>query len=234
MNSETLGPIRRILAVGGVALAGGVALTGCGALEDAVSDDSTTDTEVSNAQLDAAADAAVGDCMPEEVLVDQDVFSVDCGGADAFWTITAIEADPGLSAPGGTLPETDVFALCGEENGAQVPGKTWTDWNMIYDEMTGEVNYLFCLEATGNPTAAGATPVVPSAAGECFSSAEPMLGTYPCDSPDVDSTVVSVIEIDQAEWATADTAALAAECDSSYTLDAVDFFGRTAAVFCID
>jgi hypothetical protein len=241
LNSETLGPIRRILAVGGVALAGSIALTGCGILEDAASD-STTDNEVSDEQVDAVADAKVGDCLPEEMIsADPSIFAVDCSDPTAFWTITAFEADPGLTAntDGSSLTDPQpVFDMCGETVGAQVPGATWTDWSMIYDQTTYTVDYIFCVESNGVPSSLGTNPVVP-AAGDCFNSmaAEYQYGTLPCDSPDVDSTVVDVVEVDPAEWmgADANAEALAADCSGDYTayLPAVDQFGRTAAVYCL-
>ncbi|MEU6857920.1 hypothetical protein AB0B28_03445 [Glycomyces sp. NPDC046736] len=236
LNSETFGPIRRVLAMGGLAVAAAAALSGCGFLDDAGTD--TDEGEVSNAQLDAAGDASPGDCLPEEVLAsDGKTFAVDCSGAEAFWTITAIEADPGVTASGGDIADTQaIYDVCGTEVGAQLPGKPWTDWNMIYDQTTGSVDYLFCVEAIDQPNAEGVVPVVPSAAGECFSSAEWNFGTFPCDSPAVDSTVVQVVEIDQAEWETVDAETVAMEqCtgdDWTYYIGAVDQFGRTAAVYC--
>ena len=240
LNTETFGPIRRLLAVGGVALAGAVALSGCGILDDAASSDSTDDTEVNSDQYDAAADAAEGDCLPEPpVGGDNSTFAIDCSDPTAFWTLTAIEADPGITAEadGSIADPTPIYELCGDEVGANIPGAAWTDWNMIYDQTTLNVDYLFCLEANGNPTADGATPVYPSAEGECFSSADYMIGTYPCDSATVDSTIVDVVEVDPAEWATAeaDAESIATdECagDWSYYIAAVDQFGGTAAIYC--
>lgn len=240
-NSETFGPIRRVLAVGGIALAGTIALSGCGILEDAASD-STDANEVSGDQLDAAADAAAGDCLPEAMVGgDTSTFAVDCADPTAFWTITAIEADPAITASAsGTIDDpTAVYEMCGETVGAQTPGAKWSDWNMIYDETTLTIDYIFCVEAIGNPTAAGTTPVVP-AAGECFNSAsvstEYHYGTLPCDDPSVDSVVVDAIAVDAAEWATADAEAISAECSGEWTYyqPATDQFGRTTAVYCTE
>ncbi|MFC3493564.1 hypothetical protein [Glycomyces rhizosphaerae] len=236
LNTETFGPIRRLLAVGGVALAGSVALTGCSILEEAASD-TTSDTEVSSSQLDAAADAASGDCLPEPpVGGDSSTFAVDCDAPEAFWTITAIEADPGLTAAGeGEIADPQgIYDICGDSVGAMVPGEAWTDWNMIWDQTTGNVDYLFCMEAIDKPNAEGVTPVVPSATDECFDSTQYLYGTYPCDAAGVDSVVIDVVTVDPAEWATADAEALSAECegDWSYYLPAMDQFGRTTAVYC--
>lgn len=240
LNTETFGPIRRLLAVGGVALAGSVALTGCSILEDAASDTSS-DTEVSGDQFDAVAEAAAGDCLPETMLgEDSSTFAVECSDPTAFWTLTAIEADPGLTAEadGSIADPTPIYDLCGEEVGAQIPGAAWTDWNMVYDQTTFAVDYLFCVEAIGTPSALGTTPVVPNV-GECFNSmaAEYQYGVLPCDSADVDSEVVDVFEVDPASWATAEADAESmamGECagDWSYYSAAVDQFGRTAAIYC--
>lgn len=241
LNTETFGPIRRLLAVGGVALAGSVALSGCGILEDAASDTSTEDTEVSGEQFDAVAEAAAGDCLPEAMLgEDSSTFAIECSDPTAFWTLTAIEADPGITAEAdGTIADpAPIFELCGDEVGAQVPGAAWTDWNMVYDQTTLSVDYLFCVEAIGNPSELGTTPVVP-AVGECFNSmaAEYQYGVLPCESADVDSEVVDVFEVDPADWATAEGEAesiATAECAGEWTYyaPAVDQFGRTASIYC--
>jgi hypothetical protein len=238
--NETIAPIRRALAVGGLTVAGAIALTGCGILDAA--DDTASDTEVSGDQFDAVAEAAVGDCLPQEMLGgDSSTFAIDCSDPAAFWTLTAIEADPAVTASAsGTVDDpTAVYDMCGETVAAQTPGAKWTDWNMIYNETTLTVDYLFCVEAIGNPTAAGTNPVVPSA-GECFNSAtvadEYHFGTLPCDDPAVDSVVVDAIAVDQAEWATADVAAISEECSGEWTYyqPATDQFGRTTAVYCTE
>ncbi|SDD96862.1 hypothetical protein [Glycomyces harbinensis] len=238
-NTETLGSIRRLLAVGGLAVAGAVALTGCGILEEAASDDTATD-EVNSEQFDAVADAAAGDCLPEPPVGGAtDTFAIECDSAEAFWTLTAIEADPGITAEAdGTIADpTPIYELCGDEVGANIPGASWTDWNMVYDQTSGNVDYLFCLEALGNPTVDGATPVYPSAEGECFASTDYMIGTYPCDSATVDSELIDTVEVDPASWlgADADAESIAmSECsgDWSYYLPAIDQFGRTATIYC--
>jgi hypothetical protein len=240
LNTETSGPIRRLLAVGGVVLAGSVALSGCSLLEEAASDE-TSGSEVSGEQFDAVAEAAAGDCLPEVMLgEDSSTFAVECSDPTAFWTLTAIEADPGLTAEadGSLADPTPIYDLCGESVGAQVPGATWTDWNMVYDQVTMNVDYLFCVEAIGNPSALGTTPTVPGA-GECFNSmaAEFQYGVLACDSPDVDTTVVDVFEVDPASWATAEADAESiamGECEGDWTYysAAVDQFGRTAAIYC--
>jgi hypothetical protein len=238
LSTESFGPIRRLLAVGGVALAGSVALTGCGILEEAASD-SGTDNEVSGEQVDAVAEAASGDCLPEEMLgADTSTFAVPCDDPTAFWSITAIEADPGLTATSDGSSLTDpqpIFDMCGEEVGAQVPGATWTDWSMVYDQTTFAVDYIFCVEALGVPSSEGVTPVVPANAGECtlLDTAQWNYGTIDC-AQGGDATISSVIEVPQAEWATADANAIAAECASASYFGAEDQFARTASVFCIE
>jgi hypothetical protein len=236
-NTETFGPIRRVLAVGGLTVAGAIALTGCGILEEAASD-STSDTEVSGEQVDAVAEAAAGDCLPEEMLgQDNSTFAIECSDPAAFWTLTAIEADPGVTATtdgsGLTDPQA-VYDLCGEEVGAQVPGATWTDWSMVYDQTTFAVDYLFCVEATGIPSSEGVTPTVPANAGECTltATAQWNFGTIDCAAGD--ATITSVIEVPQAEWETADLDAIAMECTGSSYYPAEDQFGRTASVFCLE
>lgn len=237
LNTETFGPIRRLLAVGGIALAGSVALTGCGILEDAASD-STSDTEVSEEQVDAVADAAVGDCLPEEMIsADPSVFAVECSDPTAFWTITAFEADPGLTATSDGTGLTDpqpIFDMCGEEIGAQVPGATWTDWSMVYDQTTYAVDYIFCVEANGNPSAEGVTPTVPANAGECTLTGTTLWNYGTIDCAAGDATITEVLEVPQAEWATVDADALAMECTGGSYFPAEDQFGRTASVFCLE
>ncbi|WP_205324103.1 hypothetical protein [Glycomyces sp. YM15] len=236
LNTETFGPIRRLLAVGGVALAGTVALSGCGILEDAASD-STTGNEVSDEQVDAVAEAAAGDCLPEEMISTGDTFAVDCSDPTAFWTITAIEADPGLTAASDGSSLTDpqpIYDMCGEEVGAQVPGATWTDWSMVYDQTTLDVNYIFCVEANGVPSTEGVTPTVPANAGDCTltSTMQWNYGTIDCAAGD--AAILDVIEVPQAEWATADVDTIAMECTGSSYMGAEDQFGRTASVFCLE
>jgi hypothetical protein len=232
--NETFGPIRRALAVGGLTVAGAIALTGCGILDAA--DDTASDTEVSGDQFDAVAEAAAGDCLPEEMLGgDSSTFAIDCSDPAAFWTLTAIEADPGLTASsdGSLADPTPIYELCGEEVGAQVPGAAWTDWNMVYDQTTLSVDYLFCVEALGNPSSEGVTPTVPANAGECTLTATEQwnFGTVDCASGDA---ITSVITVPQAEWETVDADALSVECTGSSYYPATDQFGRTASVFCLE
>lgn len=233
MNTN-FGPFRRrLLAVGGVAFAGAIALTGCGIL-DAASDD-TDSTEVSGEQFDAAADAAAGDCLPYEVFSeDESVFSIDCSGEDAFWTITSITADPGLTATGDDLTDTQaVYDACGEENGANIPGQPWTDWNMIYDPTTGELDYLFCIEAIDKPNAEGKTPVVPTT-GDCLSSTDVEWFKLDCADPAADTTVTDAIVFDAADWAAPDVDSAIASCPvSSYeVMDRTGAF--TTSVLCVE
>jgi hypothetical protein len=238
MNLISETPIRRLLAVGGVVLAGSVALSGCSLLADAANDD-TSGTEVSGEQVDAVAEAKAGDCLPEEMLSQQDTtFTVPCDDPTAFWTLTAIEADSTAVATtdgSGVVDPQPVYDLCGEQVNAQVPGATWTDYSMIYNPSTYEVDYLFCVEALGNPSAEGATPTVPANAGECTLSTTEQwnFGTFDCATGG-DSTILSVISVDQAEWATANPDDLAMECTGSSYLPGTDQFGRTASVFCLE
>jgi hypothetical protein len=238
MNLISETPIRRLLALGGVVLAGSVALSGCSLLADAANDD-TSGTEVTNEQVDAVAEAKAGDCLPEDTLSQQNTtFTVPCDDPTAFWTLTAIEADSAAVATAdgrGVVDPQPVYDLCGEEVNAQVPGATWTDYSMIYDPTTFEVNYLFCVEALGNPSAEGATPTVPANAGECTLSTTEQwnFGTFDCATGG-DSTILSVISVDQAEWATANPDDLAMECTGSSYLPGTDQFGRTASVFCLE
>jgi hypothetical protein len=237
MNLISETPIRRLLAVGGVVLAGSVALSGCSLLADAANDD-TSGTEVSGEQVDAVAEAKAGDCLPEEMLSQQDTtFTVPCDDPTAFWTLTAIEADSTAVATtdgSGVVDPQPVYDLCGEQVNAQVPGATWTDYSMIYNPSTYEVDYLFCVEALGNPSAEGATPTVPANAGECTLSTTEQwnYGVFDCAAGD--STISSVISVDQAEWATVNPDDLAMECTGSSYMPGTDQFGRTAAVFCLE
>lgn len=232
MNSENFGPLRR-LALGGLGLAAAAALTGCGVF-DSVSDEATDATDVSEGQFDAAADAAPGDCLPYEFLGDDpETFAIDCGGEDAFWSITAIEADPGINAPGGTIADDQaVFDICGEEIGAFLPGQPWTAWNIIYDQISGDVDYLFCVEALAKADADQKTPVVPQA-GECISSADLEWFTLPCDAALADTNVTHAVAFDLADWAAPDVEGAIAECVGTY-YELVDEFGRTNGVICTD
>ncbi|GAA1693476.1 hypothetical protein GCM10009830_46630 [Glycomyces endophyticus] len=231
MNTK-LGPFRRLLAVGGIGLAGAIALTGCGILDDAGSDTDTT--EVSGEQVDAAAEAAAGDCLPYEVLSeDPAVFEVACDDATAFWTITNIVADPDVTAAGGDIADTQaIYDTCGEEVGAYVPGKPWTDWNMIYDVTTGAVDYLFCIEALDQPNAEGKTPVTPDT-GDCMSSSDTEWYQVDCADAAADTTVTDAIVFDTAEWAAPDIEGAAANCAAGY-YELSDQFGRTSGVLCIE
>ncbi|WP_112135016.1 hypothetical protein [Glycomyces dulcitolivorans] len=231
MNTK-LGSIRRLLAVGGVGLAAAIALSGCGILEDAGSD--TDSTDVSGDQVDAVADAAAGDCLPYEVLSDDPaVFDVDCSGADAFWSITNIVADPGLTAAGGDLTDTQaIYDTCGEEVGAYLPGKPWTDWNMIYDVTTGNVDYLFCIEALDQPNAEGKTPVTPDT-GSCMSSTDTEWYQVDCADATADTTVTEAVTFDTADWAAPDVEGAAAACAGVY-YELSDQFGRTSGILCVE
>jgi hypothetical protein len=236
LNSESFGPIRRVLAVGGIALAGTVALSGCGILDDAASD--STDNTVSDDQVDAVADAASGDCLPEDMLSQQTTtFTVECSDPTAFWTLTEISDDSGATAlaDGSGLADPQVvYDLCGEDVGAQVPGATWSDWSMIYNPDTLAVDYLFCVEATGIPSSEGVTPTVPANAGECTLTATALWNFGVADCASGDATITSVIEVPQAEWETVDADALSAECTGSSYYPAEDQFGRIASVFCLE
>ncbi|WP_030144505.1 hypothetical protein [Glycomyces sp. NRRL B-16210] len=233
VNSETSGPLRRLLAVSAAGLAGAVALTGCSLLSGST-DDSTDGNDVSEEQFDAAADASAGDCLPFEILgTDQDTFAIDCGGEDAFWSITEIVADPGITTAGGTITDDQqIFDVCGEEIGAFLPGKPWTEWNMIYDQGTGEVDYLFCVEALDKPDADEKTPAVPEA-GECISSADTAWYTLPCEAALADTTVTHTVAFDTADWAAPDVETAVAECAGVY-YELTDQFNRVNGVVCTD
>ncbi len=226
LSTESFGPIRRLLAVGGIALAGSVALTGCGILEDAASD-SATDNEVSGEQVDAVAEAAAGDCLPEAMLgADTSTFAVPCDDPTAFWSITAIEADPGLTATsdGGSLTDPQpIFDMCGEEVGAQVPGATWTDWSMVYDQTTFAVDYIFCVEALGVPSSWAPRRSCPQRRRVLQLHGRRVPVRHPaCDSPDVDSTSSTSSRSTPAEWTAADAnaEAIAASAPATHCVPA--------------
>ncbi|GAB3997501.1 hypothetical protein GCM10029992_20550 [Glycomyces albus] len=104
---------------------------------------------------------------------------------------------------------------------------------MIYDQVSGEVDYLFCIEALAEPDEEGRTAVVP-AAGDCFSSADAEWATLPCDSALADYSVVDVVEMELAEHAPADIEAAATECGETAYYELTDLFGRTSAILCIE
>lgn len=223
--------MKRLLSLGALALAA-TALTGCGLLEE---DSTDAESEVSGDQVDAAADAAAGDCLPQEVLSeDPEVFTIDCSDPSAYWSITAIDGDTEATAAAGDLTDYQpIFDLCGEEVGAFLPGKALTDWNMIYDQVSGEVDYLFCIEALTEPDEEGRTAVVP-AAGDCFASADTSWSTLPCDSESADYTVADVVELELAEHPAADLEAAATECGETVYYELTDLFGRTSAILCVE
>ena len=235
--------MKRLLSLGAVSLAA-VALAGCGVLEpdsvdSADSVDSTdsveSNTDVSSEQVDAVADAEPGDCLPQEVVSsDPEVFEVDCSSPEAYWTITAIDGDTDATAALGDLTDHQhAFDLCGDEVGALLPGKPLTDWNMIYDQISGEVDYLFCIEALTEPDDEGRVAVVP-AAGDCFASSDAEWSTLPCDSALADYSVVDVVELELAEHDQADLDAAAVGCGDSAYYELTDLFGRTSALLCIE
>ncbi|MCH7232905.1 hypothetical protein L0U85_18900 [Glycomyces sp. L485] len=229
---DTLAPFKRLLAVTGAGLLGAAALAGCGILEESGSDSDAT--EVSGEAVDAAAEAAAGDCLPQEVIgADSGEFAIDCADPLAYWTITAITADSDAVATGGTLADPQpAFDLCGEEVGAYVPGKLRTDWNMIYDQTTGAVDYLFCIEAIDKVGEDGRTPKVPDT-GECFASADLDWATLPCDSAEANSTVISATTFEVADWAAPDVEGALADCAGGY-YELIDQFDRTSGVICFE
>ncbi|WP_026932357.1 hypothetical protein [Glycomyces tenuis] len=233
-HTSTSAPFKRVLAVAGVGLAGAVALSGCSLLESSDDGDSGS-TEVSDEQVDAAADAQSGDCLAPGFLDGtSDEFTIDCSDPTAQWTITAIEADPGVTASGGDIADPQpIFDLCGEEVGALLPGKPLTDWNMIYDQATGAVDYLFCIEATDQPDGEGALLAVPTT-GECFSSADAEWKTLPCDSAAADSTVANAVEFPSSEWAAPDVEGATAECGGTAYYELLDQFDRTTGLLCVE
>lgn len=223
--------MRRLPSLAAAALAATV-LAACAApAEDAGSDD----PGVSADQVDAAAEAGPGDCLPMQAISeDPEEFAVDCSDPAAFWTITAIDGDTAATAAAGDLKDYGpIFDLCGDEVGALEPGEPLTDWNMIYDKVTGEVDYLFCTEALTEPDEEGRVSVVP-AAGDCFSSADSHWATLPCDSDLADFTVVDVVELELAEHAEPDLDAAAAECGDAAHFALTDLFNRTSAILCVE
>lgn len=229
-GTETPRTVKRLLAVGAIGLAGAVALTGCSLLEGDVDTDAG---EVSNSAVNAASDAAPGDCLTIDFAgADDSEFSIDCEDPAAYWTVTAITDETDAEVSGEALVDNQpVFDLCGEAVGSLVPGQPLTDWNMIYDPTTGAVDYLFCTEAKTEANADGKTAAIP-AEGECFNSAEFGMWTTPCDAADADSSVTGFVELELGEYAATDLEEAAAACEMSY-YDLIDQFGRASGVLCI-
>ncbi|WP_100447769.1 hypothetical protein [Glycomyces xiaoerkulensis] len=223
--------MKRLLALGAAGLAG-AALTGCSLLED--SGDSNDSSEVSNEQFDAAADATEGDCLPLEMVGgDGSEFAVDCSDPEAYWSITAITGDTDATASGGDLTDHQaIFDMCGEEVGAYLPGEPLTDWNMIYDQTSGDVDYLFCVESLSEPDEEGVAAVVPTT-GDCFGSSD-IGATVPCESEQAEYTVLDVVEMELAEHDEAGIEEAAADCGQTAYFDLTDQFGRTGALLCVE
>ncbi|THV40788.1 hypothetical protein [Glycomyces buryatensis] len=219
---------KRLLALAGAGLLGVAALSGCNALSDAVDDASSEDPDAVNEEAyDAAADVVPGDCLTVDFMgATEEEFTIPCDDEGAYWEITEISADTGATATGGTLSDNQpLFDLCGEEVGAITPGSPVTDWNMVYDETTGNVDYLYCTQAIGG---------IVADAGECFSSSDFYSTAIPCDDAEADTEVASVVSLELGEYSEDDLATAAADCTSSASFPTTDQFGRSTGVFCIE
>ncbi|WP_051326336.1 hypothetical protein [Glycomyces tenuis] len=214
-------PLRRLAAAGLLGLA---MLTGCESNEESPAPGIT--------------EAEPGECLPREIPARDAVeFTVDCDDEAAFWTLTAISGDSGASSPDGAdlVDDQPLFDLCGEEITAYFPGRPHTGWDMVHDEESGEVEYLFCFEAIGRPDAEGATPVVP-AVEECFESSDVEWWTRPCDPAVADAVVTDVFELElEDRGAFGDVfEELSGQCTGSAYRGLVDDFGRTSGIICFD
>ncbi|GAA2286638.1 hypothetical protein GCM10009853_047250 [Glycomyces scopariae] len=149
---------------------------------DDLAAESTTDTTLSDEEMEAAEAAEVGDCMSDaEVDATADLV-VPCDDPAAFWTITEVSDDSGAAVSIlGDLDDTaPVVEVCGQEYLGWTPGVVWQSYQVVYTETIegagGPVDFLYCIEAIDKEDADGGRPIVPDV-GDCTDGT---LRTFDC------------------------------------------------------
>ncbi|WP_156925888.1 hypothetical protein [Glycomyces arizonensis] len=181
-------------------------------------------------------DEAVGLCLPYEPQIVGYSFDLttSCDGEQAFWQITAVSDDTGATVDDeGMLADVQAaYDVCGEEYGAFQLGELWKDWYFTYDEATGGVEELYCVEAIGNADSEGRTPVTPDT-GSCFDDSDTWW-SVPCDSDLALYEVVDTVAVDPPEEMTTDEANDAsAPCSGGeFFWQVTDVENRTTSILC--
>ncbi|GAB4005398.1 hypothetical protein GCM10029992_53150 [Glycomyces albus] len=225
---KILGAVGSIVLIAAIALVKVFVLDG----DDGGSNNAGTNT-LSNDEADAAEQAEVGDCMPqnygsgtgEEIVV-------DCGDELAFWTITKVDNDAAVPISAGDVTDfQDAVDICGENVYARIPGEVWLDYNFV--EVEGTTEQFFCLEAIQEQNAEGQLPKVPTT-GECFDDAADWW-TVDCSSATAIGEVVDAIPVSPLEqdMSQSDAQAMAGQCSGGEVYWQVeDQLGRTGGILC--
>jgi hypothetical protein len=148
------------------------------------SDSDSTDTTLSDEEMDAAEAAAVGDCMSDATATAGADLVVPCDDPAAYWTITQVSDDSGAEVDySGALTDPSVAGtVCGAEYMGWTPGALWKSYQYVYTEEIsgtgGPVDYLYCVEAIDKEDADGGRPVTPDT-GSCTDDS---LRTFDCSN----------------------------------------------------
>lgn len=194
-------------------------------------------TTLSDDEVEAAEQAEVGDCMPQEPATATDAdFIVECSDPAAFWSITSVDNEASLLVTGGDVSDiSDAQGVCGDEVATRIPGQPWTDYNFVYNQTSGITDQFFCLEAIQEPNESDQLPKTPDI-GECFDNDPNDWWTLDCGSANAMYEVVDTIPVDPpAEVTESEAADMAAGCSGGGWYGAtIDPYGRTGAVVCYD
>jgi hypothetical protein len=187
-------------------------------------------------------EASVGDCLPEEPssVIDKSGITVDCAGADAFWTITALDLDADYPLDfRGELTDTQAVAdVCGSDYLTVLPGSPWLNTYYIYEEGKSKVDHFFCIESIQNPNANGAVPAVPGA-GECFDSNPDEWWVIACDAATAEGQFVEVVALSEPmELADSELDEYGPSCaneeETRVNSPMVDINGNTTHIVCLE
>lgn len=230
------GLVAKILgAVGSIVLIAVIALVKVFVFDsdDGGGDDYAGDTTLSSDEEEAAEKAVEGDCMPQNYGsgVGEEIV-VDCGGEQAFWTITKVDNDAAVSITNGDVTDfQDAVDICGENVYARIPGEVWLDYNFV--ELEGTTEQFFCLEAIQEENADGQLPKTPDA-GECFDDSDDWW-TVDCSSPNAVYEAVDAVQMAPPTEMTESEAEsdLVSQCSGGESWWQVqDQVGRTGGVIC--
>ncbi len=181
---------------------------------------------------------AVGRCLPIEPQIAGYSFDLTtpCDSTEAFWQITAADDDTGASVDDeGMLADVQTaYDLCGEEAGSFQLGELWKDWYFTYDQATGNIEELYCVEAVGNPDQEGRMPITPDT-GSCFDDSETWW-TVPCESDLAMYEVIDTVAIDPPKEMNTDEAnEESVPCSGGeFFWQVTDVERRTTAILCGD